>query len=253
MFSPIPQLPGGLNLQTPGIIWVLQPRQKPHCCLWIRDSMININLLPAMLRSVWLYLELPLQLPFPSYLLVQRNSLQHPCSVAWACWAIPSINIQSLENLAKDLIHPKGLTAAEFLNTSGTSAQHRSKYARPSPCWTGNGNFFKCKSTGLKIQQINVCHMWRHSGRADCWRGKWAVLGFLQQQRQTHSCTNVSSFTLSLFQKHHFGVMLEVVSFQEHLHASKGGARFQILLFHQRQLLSWSLGCRRETKSKSHW
>jgi len=28
---------------------------------------------------------------------------------------------------------------------------------------TGNGKFWKCKSVGLKIQRINVLHMW-HSG-----------------------------------------------------------------------------------------
>lgn len=36
----------------------------------------------------------------------------------------------------------------------------------PFLCWTGNGNFCKSKSAGLKIQRINVHHMW-HSGRME--------------------------------------------------------------------------------------
>lgn len=67
-----------------------------------------------------------------------------------------------------------------------TQKQKRSTHVhtRPSLCWTGNGNFFKCKSTGLKIQ-INVCHMW-YSGRAGFWKAKRAV------QRRTRTAAQTS-------------------------------------------------------------
>lgn len=91
-------------------------------------------------------------------------------------------------------------------------------------------------------------------GRRGAGRGG-AVLGFLQQQRKgdthshthghtyTHCCTEMkqrkisSGFTLSLFHEHHLGVVLEVVSIEEHPLPSGGGTRLQALLIHQRQLL----------------
>lgn len=52
---------------------------------------------------------------------------------------------------------------------------------------TGNGKFWKCKSVGLKIQRINVLHMWRSGMRSDiltaekgrrrdAWSGRWVFL-----------------------------------------------------------------------------
>lgn len=44
-----------------------------------------------------------------------------------------------------------------------TAATHTRCIREPFPCRRGNGKFCKCKSAGLKIQHINVHHMW-HSG-----------------------------------------------------------------------------------------
>lgn len=79
--------------------------------------------------------------------------------------------------------------------------------------------------------------MW-HFGRMKDIGGGGTVVGLLQQWRETQMNTpQVLLFTLSLLHKHHFGVVLEVVSFQQHLLSSRGGTRLHTLLVHQRQLL----------------
>lgn len=143
----------------------------------------------------------------------------------------------------------------------------------PFLCWTGNGNFCKSKSAGLKIQRINVHHMW-HSGRMEdiLTAGGEEELGGEEQswgfsnsrERETHTHTHTaalrwngansqisSGFTLSLFHEHHLGVVLEVVSIEEHPLPSGGGTRLQALLIHQRQLLGWSLSCGREKTNRA--
>lgn len=85
-----------------------------------------------------------------------------------------------------------------------------------------------------------------------------AVLGFLQQRRGRHTHTHTavlrgqssSYFTLSLFHEHHLGVVLEVVSVDEHPLPARGRTRLQAPLIHQRQLLGRSLGCGRERRER---
>ncbi len=174
---------------------------------------------------------------------------------------------------ARTSIHPTCTAAHTHTRTHNTCC-----ICDPFLRWTGNGNFCKCKSAGLKIQRINVHHMW-HSGRMEDIltagggvgreeRGSPGVSPTTERETHTpththvstHSCTeatprwlqNSSFFTLSLFHKHHLGVVLEVVSFQEHPLPSGGGTRLQTLLIHQRQLLGRSLGCGREKRNRPH-
>lgn len=63
----------------------------------------------------------------------------------------------------------RGAHAHTQVHVSSPRAQpptHTHCICDPFLCWTGNGNFCKCKSAGLKIQRINVHHMW-HSGRME--------------------------------------------------------------------------------------
>lgn len=52
---------------------------------------------------------------------------------------------------------------ANHTHTHTHHGEHKAAFAIHSSARTGNGNFCKCKSAGLKIQRINVHHMW-HSG-----------------------------------------------------------------------------------------